>query len=379
MSQMTVKGFTCELDQRPYGCSWESCNKDFKRKSDLTRHYKIHTNDRPHPCTAPGCGRQFIQRSALVVHTRTHTGEKPHKCQYTGCMKRFSDSSSLARHRHIHSKIRSRKCAHIDCPRSFCREKSLTKQKEQLLKGDSSNVPKGDGVSDSESCQSPSTPAQPATPQPLRDNMVHEVSILQESIFERTTSIPELDDQIHNYCMDEPPYSPLPIADDFHDILVQHRFSGMSQQQFLFNIGQGNPSLETTCINRSSQYHDLTEQVYRPTVDMSCSTPGFSNAPHSSATSFSSASNHSSTIPEGCYKYQGLHNADYPLQNASPMGPPVQAISYYQQLAQVRQEMLIPPGQIPNHVVGRCSPPPTLIKSDPWHGYESYEHDVCNV
>ncbi|KAJ5094922.1 hypothetical protein N7532_007213 [Penicillium argentinense] len=123
-------------NERDFNCSWEHCGKSLNRKSDLCRHYRIHTNERPYYCTVTDCKKTFIQRSALTVHSRTHTGEKPHVCDHEGCQKAFSDSSSLARHRRIHTGQRPYICQDPTCTRSspvdvllhsFSRKTTLTK------------------------------------------------------------------------------------------------------------------------------------------------------------------------------------------------------------------------------------------------------------
>ncbi|KAI9711139.1 MAG: hypothetical protein M1812_007243 [Candelaria pacifica] len=116
---------------KSFKCSWEDCPARFSRKSDLQRHYRIHTNERPYACDWPGCGKSFIQRSALTVHRRTHTGEKPHACEIKGCGKTFSDSSSLARHRRIHTGNRPYKCMARTCEKTFCRKTTLTKHQSR--------------------------------------------------------------------------------------------------------------------------------------------------------------------------------------------------------------------------------------------------------
>ncbi|CAK7224919.1 hypothetical protein SCUCBS95973_005682 [Sporothrix curviconia] len=143
---------------RPFRCDWLSCNKSFNRKSDLQRHYRIHTNERPYQCNTPGCGKSFIQRSALTVHIRTHTGEKPHMCQHAGCNKRFSDSSSLARHRRIHTGKRPYKCSHDGCLKSFCRKTTMVKHQRRSHQRGIHSSELDDCTSESGSDESPSTP-----------------------------------------------------------------------------------------------------------------------------------------------------------------------------------------------------------------------------
>ncbi|KAL6861006.1 hypothetical protein J3F83DRAFT_227813 [Trichoderma novae-zelandiae] len=353
MSQMTFKGFTDGSDFRPFACDWESCKKDFKRRSDLTRHYKIHTNERPHPCTAPGCDKRFIQRSALAVHTRTHTGEKPHKCKFPGCIKRFSDSSSLARHRHVHTGSRIRRCAHIDCPKSFCRNKLAVKQKQQSQQRDifAGQI---DCVSDSESSRSSSMPAQPTTPQHLH------AMALQGSMFQHTTAASDLDGQMQLCYIDEPFHSPQAGSDDLHDMTSMHRFNSLP----LYAIGQGNTHLEAMGLD--SQYPG---SMGHSPIDPSYPTLGLSNSPSSSPTGLPP----SAVSQKGFYKYMGLQNSTYSLKSASSLGQTTPMMSYSQQLAHARQQMLINPGQIPSQTVARYnSPPVTMGKSEPWYGYESY-------
>ncbi|KAJ1664059.1 hypothetical protein IW140_004359 [Coemansia sp. RSA 1813] len=104
---------------RSHHCSWPDCRKGFTRKSDLKRHYRIHTNEKPYACTYAECAKRFVQKSALTVHLRTHSGEKPHCCKEPNCGKRFSDSSSLARHRHTHSGKRTYLCSFAGCNKQF--------------------------------------------------------------------------------------------------------------------------------------------------------------------------------------------------------------------------------------------------------------------
>ncbi len=98
-----------------------TCGKDFRQKSTLLQHDRIHTDARPFACV--DCGKRFRQQSHLTQHLRIHANEKPFACLY--CDRTFRQRAILNQHMRIHSGEKPYVCA--ECGKRF-RQKAILNQ-----------------------------------------------------------------------------------------------------------------------------------------------------------------------------------------------------------------------------------------------------------
>ncbi|KAJ3274435.1 hypothetical protein HDV01_003039 [Terramyces sp. JEL0728] len=105
--------------ERKFPCPWSGCGKHFMRKTDVTRHLRIHLNDRPFKCVWPDCGKAFMQRSAVKIHYR--------------------QTSSLARHRRTHHFAFPFPCSFRPCQEHFATRKLLNEHERTVHNSQSTN------------------------------------------------------------------------------------------------------------------------------------------------------------------------------------------------------------------------------------------------
>ncbi|KAK4453057.1 hypothetical protein QBC34DRAFT_446487 [Podospora aff. communis PSN243] len=376
-----------EPTTRPFQCDWASCGKSFNRKSDLQRHYRIHTNERPYACNTPGCGKSFIQRSALTVHIRTHTGEKPHQCQHMGCGKRFSDSSSLARHRRIHTGKRPYKCAHDGCLKSFCRKTTMVKHQRRSHQRGIHSSEIDDSMSETGSDESPSTPRSnsmqwPPQSVPMMGHHGHHLHRAQsfadfgqhmngfnmQQQYGHRHSLSGGAHEYHGHPQQHqgPPHEQPPQQSAQHGVHMLQRTASLPQHSY-FVTEQNNPGVATMNTNphpSGQQIHPQYQQIPRQGVErlpleIPYSAPGLAGSIQSSPSSFSAASGRSPSTQDGFYTHAPTAQAaTYALHTASPVEQQQpQMVSFQGQMAPQGQVMSQPPQQAPQPQQQQQGPP----------------------
>ncbi|EXK77203.1 hypothetical protein FOQG_18087 [Fusarium oxysporum f. sp. raphani 54005] len=333
---------------RPFQCDWRSCTKSFNRKSDLQRHYRIHTNERPYACSISECGKSFIQRSALTVHIRTHTGEKPHQCQQIDCGKRFSDSSSLARHRRVHTGARPYKCTYDGCSRSFCRKATMDEhQRRSHQHRMNHNDILHDFSSDSEDNEPPLTSQHPAMAWSPRD-IVSMDQAIPHGPLHRAASYVDFNQQVHDQHMPQQYANqhgiPSNVSQEFHGQPIPDYYVGASTprrittmpRQMYYVTEQGNLEV-VTMTNAAPPHYQLPQQVERPITELPYSTLAIAASIQSSPRTFSATSVSSPIVQERFCAYLPRNRPEYVQADSQ------QSIIQYQQpmqqlMSQCQQE-----------------------------------------
>ncbi|XP_034241174.1 zinc finger protein 236-like [Thrips palmi] len=101
----------------------ETCNKSFKRLSQLKLHMRSVHQASPKPNMCSHCDRSFSSVNALRLHARIHNEDKQHACEH--CSLTFSTMASLTRHMTVHTDAKPYSCA--KCSATFRTQMQLRK------------------------------------------------------------------------------------------------------------------------------------------------------------------------------------------------------------------------------------------------------------
>ena len=84
------------IGKRDFKCDFEGCDKCFVTKNNLRQHRMTHL--KRYVCSWPECGQRFSDPPALTSHMNTHLNLRPFKCSIDGCNKDFKIDKQLKLH-----------------------------------------------------------------------------------------------------------------------------------------------------------------------------------------------------------------------------------------------------------------------------------------
>ena len=119
-------------DKKTYRCTFPSCGKIFKFKSEIMRHLPVHAEKKLIICPYEDCKKSFKRADALKNHMRIHTNQFPFKCDFSGCELKFSTQAGLRYHLLKHNDNKIYKCSFKGCTKTFLTLPQL-KQHEKAI------------------------------------------------------------------------------------------------------------------------------------------------------------------------------------------------------------------------------------------------------
>jgi hypothetical protein len=82
---------------KEYTCTVVNCQRAYKSKSRLDKHYKSHFCETIYKCEYGGCYKVYRSKENLSLHVKNkHLGIKPYDCKF--CFKRFSHRNGKIYH-----------------------------------------------------------------------------------------------------------------------------------------------------------------------------------------------------------------------------------------------------------------------------------------
>ena len=91
----------------------EICGKECAFHSDLQRHMEKHREEKLWKCDELDCNREFKRKAELTAHKVVHDGEE-FICEYPNCKYTNRDPRNVKRHYRVHTQEKTVKCKICD-------------------------------------------------------------------------------------------------------------------------------------------------------------------------------------------------------------------------------------------------------------------------